>query len=105
MDLAAFESWLDLILSLSVPQRREALEALLLSETSEGHDDETDTPVDLANANFGFGMACALPATIPLPLTLPSNPVRTEGVAELGQRRAEIVGCPHCEGRDVVLWG
>jgi hypothetical protein len=105
MEKAAFESWLDLISALSVPQRRQALQALLLSETSEGHDDDADTPVDLANANFGLGMACAVPATIPLPPTLPSNRVRTEGVAELGQRRGDSIGCPHCEGRAVVLWG
>jgi transposase-like protein len=26
-------------------------------------------------------------------------------VGEVGQRRVESVGCPHCRGRDVVLWG
>jgi transposase-like protein len=105
MDMAAFESWLDLISALSVPQRRQTLHALILSETSEGHDDETDTPVDLANTNFSLGTACGLPATIPLLPILPSNHVGTEGVAELGRRRVDSIGCPHCEGRDVVLWG
>ena len=104
MDVAAFEFWLDLISGLSVPQRRQALQALLLSETSEGRDDEIDPRLDLANVN-GLAVACALPATIPLPPTLPSNPVRTEGMAELGQRRVDSIGCPHCAGRDVVLWG
>lgn len=45
------------------------------------------------------------PIAIASPAALASNPIATEGVAELGQRRVDSVGCPHCDGRDVVRWG
>lgn len=105
MNVAAFESWLGLISVLSAPQRRQALQALMLSETSESHDDETGAPVDSTFANFGDGVPCAQPATVLLPPARPSNQIGTESLAELGQRRVDSIGCPHCEGRDVVLWG
>jgi transposase-like protein len=35
------------------------------------------------------------------------HPSRPAGdvVAELGQRRVDSIGCPHCNGHDVVRWG
>jgi transposase-like protein len=105
MDVAAFESWLGSISVLSVWQRRRVLQALMLSENSESHDDETGAPVDSTIANFGLGVPRAQPAAVLLPPARPSNQIGTEGVAELGQRRVASIGCPHCESRDVVLWG
>jgi transposase-like protein len=35
----------------------------------------------------------------------PADRVGAAGIAELGQRRVDSVGCPHCANRDVVRWG
>jgi transposase-like protein len=35
----------------------------------------------------------------------PAKPVGAASVAELGQRRVDSVGCPHCDNREVVRWG
>lgn len=105
MDVADFESWLGWIAVLTVPQRRRAWQALTLSEASESHDDETGASMDLAIATVDLPAPGERPIAVPLPPLPPSNPIGTEGVAELGQRRVDSVGCPHCEGRDVVRWG
>ncbi|MCF3946406.1 IS1595 family transposase [Acidiphilium sp. AL] len=105
MDVADFESWLGWIAVLTVPQRRRAWQALTLSEVSESHDDETGASMDLAIATVDLPAPGERPIAVPLPPLPPSNPIGTEGVAELGQRRVDSVGCPHCEGRDVVRWG
>ena len=33
------------------------------------------------------------------------NRLGSDVVAELGQRRVDSIGCPHCASRDVVHWG
>jgi transposase-like protein len=102
MEMAAFESWLGWIAALTVPQRRRAWQALALSES---HDDDTGAALGLTMASVDLTASCELPAAMPLPAVLPSNRDGTEGVAELGQRRVDSIGCPHCEGCNVVHWG
>jgi transposase-like protein len=81
MDPTVFETWLGKIVALTEPQRRRAWQALALSETADSNDIEN-------------------PALVPQP-----NRAGAASVAELGQRRVDIVGCPHCDNRDLVHWG
>ena len=105
MDEAAFKSWLGLIVVLTATQRRDAWRVLALSEASENRDNEAGGAVDLAIAGVGLTPRCALPNAMPLSPARPLNQIETEGVAELGQRRVDSIGCPHCESRDIVRWG
>src|SRR5271165_7489356 len=41
----------------------------------------------------------------PSPVARPLNRLGTDVVAELGQRRVDSIGCPHCDSLDVVHWG
>src|SRR5947209_12573057 len=45
------------------------------------------------------------PVASPSPLAQPLNRLGGDVVAELGQRRVDSLGCPHCASRDVVQWG
>ena len=45
------------------------------------------------------------PDASPPPQARPASPVGAASVADLGQRRVDSVGCPHCHNRDVVRWG
>ena len=45
------------------------------------------------------------PIFTPLPVTQPLNRLGSDVVAELGRRRVDSIGCPHCDSRDVVHWG
>jgi len=101
MDLTTFENWLGGIGSLTEPQRRLAWQALALSEAADGQDIPRSTGADQGGSRFGQTAAEPQPASPP-PV---SNPVGAAGVAALGQRRVDSVGCPHCNSRDVVLWG
>ena len=99
MDTAEFERWLGVIAALTLAQRRQAWQALALSEASVRHDREIGMPVD---ASF---TSADLPAALPSPMARPLNRVGADVVAELGQRRVDSIGCPHCNSRDVVRWG
>lgn len=94
MDVAEFEHWLGGIASLNEPQRRQAWQALALSEAVDSGD-VRPAVVDISTAG-------------PAPAKAPAWPSQRAGaarVAELGQRRVDIVGCPHCDCRDVAPWG
>ena len=82
MDQPTFKTWLIGIAALTEPQRRQAWQALALCGTE-------DEP---------------LPATLP-PQAQPRSEIGTASIAELGQRRVDSVGCPHCANRDVVRRG
>jgi transposase-like protein len=101
MDLTAFETWLGGIDMLTEPQRRLARQALALSEASDSHDIERRITSVQGPSRFERAPDQPRPAN-PLP---PANPVGAAGVAELGQRRVDSIGCPHCDNRDVVRWG
>jgi transposase-like protein len=102
MDVAAFEAWLGWIAALTVPQRQRAWQALALSQSE---DAEAGAPPALTMASVDLTTSGELPTAMPFPPALSSNQIGTEDVAQLGQRRVERVGCPHCDGRDVVRWG
>ena len=96
MDVAKFEHWLGGIASLNERQRRQAWQALALSEAADSRDVEPAV-VDISTTG---------PA--PAPDKAPAWPSQRAGaarVAELGQRRVDIIGCPHCDCRDVAPWG
>ena len=101
MDPTAFEIWLGEIAALTETQRRLACQALVLSEGAGSRDIET------ARSLAGdFDRAEDEPlAGSPSSLARPATPVGAASVAELGQRRVDSVGCPHCGNRDVVHWG
>jgi transposase-like protein len=86
MDVGVFEAWLSEVVALTAEQRCVALAAL-----------------NTATVN--------LDDTAPIPLVVPSvtkalsGGLEQTGVASLGARRVEAIGCPHCESHDVVLWG
>jgi transposase-like protein len=94
MDVAAFEHWLSGIASLIEPQRRQAWQALALAEAADSPDlgpavVDTLTPSPALNE---------VPAR-------PSPLAGAARVAELGRRRVDIIGCPHCDCPDVAPWG
>jgi transposase-like protein len=101
MDPTAFEIWLGEIAALTETQRRLAWQALVLSEGAGSRDIETAR--SLAR---DFDRVVNEPlAGSPSSLARPANPVGAASVAELGQRRVDSVGCPHCGNHDVVHWG
>lgn len=106
MDAAEFKHWLGGIAALTLPQRRQAWQALALSEDSDSHDCETGARVDARIASIGLAAAPGvMSAAIPAPVAQASNRVGSDVVAELGQRRVDLIGCPHCDSRDVAHWG
>ena len=106
MDKAAFDGWLSGIAALTPPPRRQAWQRLALSEASDGDDIETGPPWGMDVASSGPGATPDQPPTFPpLPVTQPLNRLGSDGVAELGQRRVDRIGCPHCDSHDVVHWG
>jgi transposase-like protein len=101
MDATAFDTWLGEISALSEPQRRQAWQALALSEAADSRDIETLLP-----PNCSFDRSGDEPQpSVPTVQARPANPVGAAGIAELGQRRVDSVGCPHCANHDVVRWG
>jgi len=90
---------------LTPPQRRQAWQTLALCEASDCDHIETGPRwgVDIARS----GPAATPdqpPIPTPSPLAQPSNRLGTDVVAELGQRRVDSIGCPHCGSRSVVHW-
>jgi DNA-directed RNA polymerase subunit RPC12/RpoP len=106
MDVAAFEHWLGEIAALNLLQRRQAWQALALSEASDSYDGETGEPLGAGIASVSIAEAPGEPsAAMTSSAVRPLNRVGTDFVAELGQRRVDSIGCPHCGSRDVVHWG
>src|SRR5271165_1758669 len=106
MDVAEFDGWLSGIAALTPPQRRQAWRTLALSEASDCDDIETGPPWGVDIASSGAAAAPDQPPTFPpSPVARPLNRLGTDVVAELGQRRVDSIGCPHCDSLDVVHWG
>src|SRR5271166_2180321 len=106
MDVAEFDGWLSGIAALTPPQRRQAWQTLALSEASDCDDIETGPPWGVDIASSGAAAAPDQPPTFPpSPVARPLNRLGTDVVAELGQRRVDSIGCPHCDSLDVVHWG
>lgn len=102
MEVSAFASWLDGIAALSLPQRRQAWQALALSEAVSGPDLEASASFDPRRAPVEQASAPDQTPTLPLPSP---DLVGAAAVATLGQRRIDSVGCPHCDSHAVVRWG
>jgi hypothetical protein len=97
MDVAAFTDWLNGIPALTPPQRRQAWQRLALAEASDCDDSETGPlwGVDIASS-CPASPPDQPPAFTPSPVARPLNRLGTNVVAELGQRRVDSIGCPHC---------
>jgi transposase-like protein len=105
MDLTAFETWLGGIAALTELQRRRAWQALALSEMADSRDIETHSAWDQGASRFDPAADEPQPARPP-PQARPADQADVaSSIAELGQRRVDSVGCPHCDNRDVVRWG
>ena len=104
MEPTAFETWLGEIRALTEPQRRQAWQALALSETTDSVDIETSAPVNQGVCGLDLASAASQPASPPHQ-TRPTTPLEAASVADLGQRRVDSIGCPHCDNSDVVRWG
>ena len=106
MDVAEFDGWLSAIAALTPRQRQQAWQTLALSEASEDDDIETAPPGGVDSASSGPAATPDQPPTAtPSPMAQPLNRLGSDVVAELGQRRVDRIGCPHCDSRDVVHWG
>src|SRR3954471_16006530 len=101
MEPTAYEAWLCGIPALTEPQRRRAWQASALCEAAESRDIGTpgslEPSVDRATDE-------PPPAILPSPAPA-ADRVGAARIAELGQRRVDSLGCPHCANRDVVRWG
>jgi len=100
VDRATFETWLGGIASLSEPQRRRAWQMLALCEATDGLGVEMPTSLQQSASRLEQPADAPAPRQAPLP-----REVGPAGIADLGQRRVDSVGCPHCANRDVVRWG
>jgi hypothetical protein len=96
MDPTAFESWLNEIAALTEPQRRRASEVLVSSATADRHAIEIRRQVE--QDTFRVAEAAAVPPNR-------ARAASAASVADLGQRRVDSVGCPHCNNGAVVRWG
>jgi transposase-like protein len=104
MDRAEFETWLAGVAALSGPQRRRAWQALALAEATDSRGIEARNRLDQDAPRVARAADEPSPARPP-PQVEPANRGASASVAELGQRRVDSVGCPHCDNRDVVRWG
>lgn len=108
MDVAKFEVWLDGMAALTLPQRRDAWRTLALAEAADSGGIESAMVLEADIADVAREAARdGLPVPVPVP-SLPARPSIRAGadvVAELGQRRVDSIGCPHCECREVARWG
>ena len=104
MELSAFEAWLDGILVLTEPQRRWAWQALALCEAADTSGVESDSLTNLGPACLDR-MADEPRSICPASQVPPDVRSGAASVAELGQRRVDSVGCPHCGNRTIVRWG
>jgi transposase-like protein len=101
MDRTAFETWLGGISTLTASQRRRAGQAFGISGAPDRTDSKTATAADQGSSRIERTADEPRPA----PKLPPVNPGGAANVADLAQRRADKVACPHCECRDVVRWG
>ena len=104
MDPTTFETWLSGFASLTDPQRRSAWQALALSEVATSPEAEALSASERAPAH-GKPLADRIQPASPPPPPLAAERGSTARVADLGQRRVDSVGCPHCDSGDVVRWG
>src|SRR5271165_2314970 len=91
MEQIAFDIWLGGIAALTEPQRRLGLRSLALSEAGDCPPIEARAPSEQSLHSAGG-----------------SRPAEKPGganITELGQRRVDNFGCPHCDNRAVVRWG
>src|SRR4051794_9726554 len=101
MEPTAYEAWLCGITALTEPQRRRAWQSLAVFEAAESRD--IGTPGSLERGVDGAAdepPPAILPSQAP-----PADQVGAARIAELGQRRVDSLGCPHCANREVVRWG
>jgi transposase-like protein len=104
--VAEFDGWLSAIAALTPRQRRQAWQMLALSEASDCDDIETGPSWGVDIASSGPAATPDQPPTsTPSPVAQPLNRLGSDVVADLGQRRVDSIGCPHCASRDVVHWG
>src|SRR3954454_11286953 len=95
MDVAEFQEWSGGIAQLSRAQRRQTFQTLALSEASDSYDDdlgecrEVDAVTAVSGDTPGGTLAAAEPS-MPAPLSR----AQTDGLAGLGQRRVDSLGCP-----------
>jgi transposase-like protein len=105
MDSGAFDRWVSEITALSHPQRRQAWQALALSEAADNFDGDAGESLSANIVSAGVAETPGGPqAVIASSAAQRLCSVGTD-VAELCQRRVDSMGCPHCESRDVVHWG
>jgi len=102
MDTAKFDEWLGAMAALTVPQRREAWQRLALCEASDGPGSAHDPASGSATPDGVTAVADDLARS---PVERPSVRVGADLVAELGQRRLDSIGCPHCVCCQVGRWG
>src|ERR1700693_4254959 len=95
MERTAFEAWLGGISVLTGAQRLLVLQTLASSKRMDGDGVGPAPILDQASAD----RASEAPGSEPVVGGGAAN------VAELGQRRVDSVGCPHCQNRDVARWG
>jgi len=106
MDVAEFDCWLSGIAALTRPQRCQAWQTLALSEASDCDDIGTGPIWGMDSAANSVAATPDQPPTFtPSPVARPLNRLGSDVVANLGQRRVDSIGCPHCDSRDVVRWG
>ena len=106
MDVAAFKVWLDGLVALTLAQRRQAWQALALSEALDSPAIELRAVLDPSLASVDVAPAAnKAPALQRWPEARPSAPVGAAGVAAPGQRRVDSLGCPHGDSRVIVRWG
>jgi|KBSMisStandDraft_5_1062788.scaffolds.fasta_scaffold296216_1 transposase-like protein len=100
MDATEFEDWVSGIAALNSVQRRQAWQALALSELS----DETDSEhLAMPERDIASVTGVAVPGhSAPLAA---SGRVGADAVAELGQWRVDRKGCPHCGSLEAGRWG
>jgi transposase-like protein len=107
MDNAGFYRWVREITELNHLQRRQAWQALALSEAADNFDGDFGEPLSasIASAEVVAKATGGPQAVIASSETQRLRSVGTVAVAALGQRRVDSIGCPHCESRDIGHWG
>ena len=98
MDEAVFAQWLAGVVSLTRPQRGQALKALALAEAGDalgGLDRAINGSLSAEATTSATSLLAATPAATP-DETLPSR---------IGRGRIASFGCPHCGCDDVRPWG
>jgi transposase-like protein len=109
MDAAEFQDWLSGIGRLSLAQPRQTYRELALFESSRTFDGDAGK---FPEAGAVSGRSPAVPETAALKPVPPAfaKPAmagegRADSLAGVVHRRVESMGCPHCQGHEIVLWG